>query len=810
MLLSLNWLRDFADIPKSISPQELGRLLTLHTVEVDSIKNQAEKFDNFVIGKIITIKKHPNADKLALTKVDIGKKTLNIVCGAPNIEENQLVPVALVGAIMPNGMEIKETEIRGEKSQGMLCSVKELDLGSDTLGIMIINKKTAKPGISLAEYLKLDDMIYEIDNKSITNRPDLWGHYGIAREIAAFSSSKFKLTYKDSQSFPTKDFNLKVKIEEKKLCRRYMAISINNIKIEPSPRQMQKRLMAVGIRPINNIVDITNYVMLELGQPMHAFDARQITYDSKAKINITIRKAKDNEVIKTLNNENKKLDKEMLVIANKEPLAIAGIIGGANCEITEQTNSVLLECANFEPISIRKTAQILGLRTESSMRFEKDLDPSLCELAIKKAVELIQDICAQVHITSNLIDIKNYSLKQKTINLDLDWVEKKIGTPQDKGKIIAILEVLGFNTKKINSPKSSKIEVIIPTWRNKDVSIPEDLLEEIARIIGYDNIESSMPQVKMKAPFQNQKLNLIRKIKNILISAPALSEAQNYSFVGKAQLQKLGIDSENHLSLVNPIASHLTKLRKSLAPNLIENIKNNQYRYEEIGIFEIGNIYLPLEGDTTKDDKRKENLPYQETRLGIVLGSKDHNFSKLKGIIEFLLKNLGLSLEWLKADSAPAWSNPQTCAQINVSGQDIGIIAQIDNKIKNKVGVKKNVSIAEIRLSEVFSLIKQARPHKYKGQSKYPTLSRDLAFVVKKEILYNNIKKEIINFSQLIKTVELFDVYAGEPLKENERSLAFHIFYQADKTLTNEEVDQLQKKLIKHLEKKFEAKIRNF
>ena len=359
MFLSLKWLKDYVEIPKGLSPEELGEKLTLHTVEIDGVEDQAKNLDKVVIGKILEVKTHPNADKLRLARVDVKEEVLDIVCGAPNIEAGQMVPVALVGAIMPNGLQIKESKIRGEVSRGMLCAEDELGLGEDHEGIMILDEK-AKLGHNLAEYLGYDDVLFEVDNKSITNRPDLWGHYGYARELRAFLNTKVtadfdriaKLELPTGQS----EEAIKVKVDDHRLCPRYMAVKIDKIEIAPSPKWLSDRLIAVGVRPINNIVDITNYIMYELGQPMHAFDGDKVG-------GILVRCAKKGEAITTLDEEVRKLTEEDIVITDgKDPIAIAGVMGGLNSEIDTQTSSIILESANFDFLSVRKTSTRLGLR----------------------------------------------------------------------------------------------------------------------------------------------------------------------------------------------------------------------------------------------------------------------------------------------------------------------------------------------------------------------------------------------------------------------------------------------------------------
>lgn len=817
MNLSLNWLKDFVDIPGKITPEELGLKLTMHTVEIDGVIKQSDKFKNVVIGKILEVSKHPNADRLQLAKVDTGKEQLDIVCGAPNIATGQLVPVALVGAVLPNGMEIKEADVRGVKSSGMLCAEDELGIGNDHSGIMILGKK-AKIGQKFAEYFSSKDVVFEVDNKSISHRGDLWSHYGMAREISAFLDTKFKEYKIDKKllSKSTDKIKINVKIEDFSLCPRYMAIAMENVKIGQSPKWMQDRLISAGMRPINNIVDITNYVMLEFGQPMHAFDASLIENDGE--YNIVVREAKKKETIETLDGEKRELSEENLLITDGEKaVAIAGVMGGANSEIGEETSNIILESANFDFISIRKTSQNLGLRTESSVRFEKGLDPNLCETALVRAVELIKEICPGAKVASDLVDVhdpKNktenkFNLNQGPIELSLSWLFSRLGENIEEKDVINIFNKLGFSTKK----KGDILEVIIPTWRaTRDVSLPEDLLEEISRIHGYNNLKLAMPKIEMKSVEINTERALERKIKSILIGSPALSEVYNYSFVGEEQLKRLKIDYSRHIKMINPTASHQTMLRQSLSPNLIENIKTNQFRYESVGLFEIGSIYLSIPGDINKDNESKEFLPYQEKHIGIVIAedAKKDAFSKVKGVVELMMSSLDLPVHFIPSSLTPNWCDSQFFAEIIVAEQSIGSVSKVDSKIKNSLGLKKDVAIVEISFDKLFNLNEGKAEKKYSTLEKFPSVVRDIAFVVESKVLYNDIRQEIVHFNELIKKVELFDVFEGGKLGEGKKSLAFHVIYQADRTLTSEEVDELQKKLTKNLEQKFEAKIRDF
>lgn len=805
MYLSLNWLKDYVDIPKNVSPEDLGLRLTMHTVEIDGVENQIDKYNHVVIGRILKIRKHPNADRLQVAKVDVKTAELDIVCGAPNIKEGQIVPVALVGAILPNGLEIKAAEVRGELSNGMLCAEDELGLGDDHSGIMILDG--GKIGQDFGEYLKMNDVIYEVDNKSITNRPDLWGHFGMAREISTFlktdKTKKFEEVFNQKINVDINTLNIKVKIDDFELCPRYMAVCMEGIKIEASPKWMQERLIAIGIRPINNIVDITNYVMLDLGQPMHAFDSNLLD-------EIIVRRAGKEEKIKTLDDNERALNENDLVIANKnKAIAIAGVMGGENTEVNDSTTSIILESANFNPVAIRKTSQRLSLRTEASQRFEKSMDPNLCAIALARAVELIKEICPDAKVASEIIDEKKVNLNQGPIEISCEWIAKRIGFEIDKKEIIKILLNLGF----VIEEKEDQLSVTIPTWRaTKDISIKEDILEEIARIIGYNNINPQMPKVEMKAPIVNEEKIFERKVKDYLALGTALNEVYNYSFVGDGQLKKLGIDSSEYIRIANPITVTHTMLRQTLAPNLFNNIKTNQARYDEINIFEFGNIYLAMDGELDKDSNDSGKLPYQEKRIGLAFAGKniEEVLLKAKGVVDNLFASLNLEVEFRITETVPNWAELTHSAQIITNDKVIGYIAGAKKDIMKKNGIKKDVVLIELGFSDLYNEYIKNRDILYHESDKYPPVVRDLAFVVSQKILYNDIRAEILNHHEFIKRVELFDEYHGDKLGKDKKSLAFHVIYQADKTLTSEEVDKIQNSLIKKLEEKFEAKIRDF
>lgn len=806
MYLSLNWLKDFVKIPSKMKPEELAQLLTLHTVEVESWRAQSESFDKVVVGKVLSVEPHPNADRLRLTKVDVKKETLAIVCGAPNVAAGQRVAVALVGATLPNGLVIKDAEIRGEKSSGMICAEDELGLGSDHEGIMVLPKQ-AKVGQSFSDHLLLNDIILEIDNKSLSHRGDLWGHYGMAREISTLLKTPLLPYLKIDAKIliPSGKEKIAVKLENKNICSRYIAVKINNVKDAESPNWLKERLAAVNVKPINALVDVTNYVMFESGQPLHVFDAGKIQ-------KISVRLSKDDESLETLDGKERLLPKDTVVISDgSDAIAIAGIMGGANSAVNENTTSVILEAATFDAVYVRKASQKLNLRTDASMRFEKTLDPNLPEIAWQKAWQLIKEIFPEAEIAGEVIDVSNFNLDIKPISLDFSWLKKKIGKQISRKEVQSILERLGF---KVEIDKNI-LMVTPPSWRAvKDVTIKEDILEEIIRIIGYDNIPATVPSSTLSFLPENKELLLERKIQDILSGGGRLLEVYNYSFVSEAALSKLNLDPSRYLKLVNPISEQQALLRQNLLPGLLQNVRLNQFNYSEFALFEIGRIFLPSPGEYIKDEKG-DFLPYQGKRLGLVASGVDENitFNRLKSYLELLFSSIWpqVQLEYTALENQPTWSKEGQAAAIYCHGKEIGVLGILDKKLASNFGLKVKIAFTEINFKDLLALDNSLPINQYKESPKYPAVIRDISFVVDEKILYNDFWRLLVGFHPLLVKAELFDIYQGEALGENKKSWAFHLIYQAsDKTLTAEEVDLIQKDLISACQDRFEAQVRDF
>lgn len=809
MYLSLDWLKDFVNI--KADPNQLALDLTMHTVEIDGVEKQGENLENIVVGKVSEIKKHPDADRLQIAITDIGRKKVEIVCGGVNLKEGMLVAVALPGAkVCWHGegelIELKLTKVRGVESVGMICSSLEIGLGDiyphAEKEILDLTNLKLKVGDSLSSALGLNDIIYEVDNKSINHRSDLWGHYGLAREIAAFSGQKLK-EYKVPAVKDGKDIDLKVEVKDSKLCPRYMGLAINNIKVGPSPDWMKKRLEACGVRAINNVVDITNYVLLELVQPMHAFDSRLIEANK-----IIVRQAKKGEKFKTLDGEERKLNDSMLVIAdNKKAVALAGVMGGENSEIQDDTSSIILESANFNPVNIRKTSDELGFRTESSMRFEKSLDPNLAELAIKRAVALIKELIPEAKVASKLVDVNKFKLDQGPIKISFDFLNKRIGEKIKTEKVITILKSLGFEVKK----SVKELLVKIPTWRaTRDISIPEDLIEEVARIYGYDELKPQMPLIPLGMSKMSVERQIERKIKQILALGEGMSEVYNYSFLSKKDMEKSGFSAENSIELANTISKELEILRPSLIPGILKNIEHNLKYFDEFKIFEIGRVFSSEDSEFKVSDKSKKFLPQQNYHLaGVVIKDKNEEpFYKVKKIVENLLGKLQLSFEFREAENFPSWIHPARNLEIVIGGQASGWLGEINPLVLGNFDTKKRVGIFQIDLTKIFTAKKEEV--RYRPLAKFPEAKHDLSIAVGEKEKWGEIKKVILGVNnKIVQSVELFDVYRGKGMEAGKKSLAFHIIYRADdRTLENKEVEEIQKQIIKKLEEKFKAEIR--
>ncbi len=836
MNISLKWLKSYVEIPKELSAKELAEKITMSIVEVENFTKQSDDLENIVVAQVKEVNNHPDADKLKVCSVDAGKRgSFKVVCGGNNLRKDMIVPLAIVGAQVRwhgegNLVTLEKAKIRGVESEGMICAAEEIGLAKKydiDGGIVDLDLDESFIGQDVSEALGLDDIVLEIDNKSLTNRPDLWGHYGIARELSALLNVRFKPLIFPSKLKIKKKHKLNINIEDKNACPRYLGVIMNNIKVSPSPDWLAKRLESVGIKSINNIVDITNFVMMEVGQPLHAFDLRNIE-DKK----IIVKKApasaqasvgkQEEGVFITLDGEERKLTKDDLLICDgKKAIALAGIMGGLNSEIKDDTKTILIEAANFEAIGIRKTSVRTGLRTESSTRFEKNLDVNLAKDAIMRAIELVQQLNVDSIISSKLID-KNYSKQNKIkINLSLDFINKKIGQVIPKKTIISILEGLGFTIKekktsfakvspfvKITGDKTDDregLEVEVPSYRSTgDINIPEDLIEEIARIYGYDNIKIKNPKIRLTPSRKDKILVTEKNIKDFMSSALAYNEVYNYSMVSGDDIKKVYGNEKEYIGIKNAVSKNLKYLRNSLVIGFLNNAVDNLRYFKNFKIFEIGRIFKKEPGDFKISKDSSEFLPSQDKILAFMTVG-DISFLDFKGDLESMLNKMNIKYSnniientlFIKGQSLEYF----------VDEESIGIMGEFDNQILNNFGINTRVFYAEFNISRFLKYIKEIK--QYQALSKYPKMIRDISMLISDSVRWQDLEKKINAISSLITNVELFDIYKNEENGKKERSLAFHIiFHDLKKTLTSKEVDKLMKRVKEMLVKDFKVKIR--
>lgn len=832
MLISKNWLEEFIELPKSLTAEDIAHDLTMKTVEVEKINNLAKSLDKVVVGTIAKVERHPNADSLQVCNVYAGAKLgeLQIVCGGTNLKENMKVALALVGAkVNWHGeaelFELKSVKLRGVESNGMICASDEIGLGemfpdksvesTDEISTKVGKKEIldlghldAKAGTLLSNALGLDDTVYDIDNKSMTHRSDLWGHYGIARELSAFYNKKLKLLNPKKISAGS-GVKLQVEVESAELCPRYLGVVIDNVSVEPSPNWVQKRLMAIGVRPINNIVDITNFVMYELGQPMHAFDARNITTrDGKENHKkIIVRRAKDGEGFKTLDGKDHKLKSSDLVIADeKRAVALAGVMGGENSEIREDTKTIIFEAASFNATSIRKTSTKLGFRTDSSARFEKTLDPELAELAMRRAVELLQKMLPNARVVSEVVDKYPKKVKANKITFSESVVENIIGYKIPKTDIVRSLKLLGFSV----SQKAKDLVVVPPTWRAvKDITTKEDVIEEIVRLFGYDKIPAHLPCLPLVVPKKNKLRALERLIKNYLSAEFGFCETYNYSFVAPSMIENIGDDKTKYIELDNPVASDRPYVRRSLLLNLLEKVESNLNRFDDVRLFEIGKTYIVKGQGPKMGGNSIKVLPLQEIMLGAVLSEKNNNnpFFAMSEAIKTALDKAGVSIKFESESETAVFMHSGRTAKIKFGDNVLGVVSEVSPMVQEKIGIPYRVAVCEINIAHVLKCVKDKTD--YKPLSQYPSVLRDIAFVVDKDTKHEDVQKKIKNFHLLIEDCILFDVYENEKIGIDKKSVAYHIVYRSDdKTLDAKTVDEIHKNISELLKNNFGAEIR--
>jgi len=783
MRLSLNWLQDYIDT-SDLTAEELADKLDLSGTAVENVLEEGAGLDKVIVALIKKIQPHPNADRLVLCDVYTGVETVQIVCGAKNMKEGDKVALALPGAVLPSGLKIKKAAIRGEESSGMLASEAELGLADQSAGIMILDENL-QAGERLDIALGLKDTVLELE---ITpNRPDCMSMIGMAREIGAVLQRNYNVAPVNLKETSEKVSDLvKVTIEDEDLCPRYIAKIINDVSVAESPDWMKKRLLAAGARPINNLVDITNYVLFETGQPLHAFD-----YELLEAGQIIVRKAKTGEKITTLDDVERPLKEENLVIADaKKAVALAGVMGGADTEVSEQTKTVLLEAAYFNPQSIGKTSRELGLISESSIRFERGIDPNLTSFAADRATQLMAEV-AGGQIVSGSVDIYPKPFKLKKITLRPARVNQVLGTNIDAKNMTNILRSLELEV----AGEKEKLQLGVPTFR-PDLEREVDLIEEIARLHGLNNIEACLPKTAGQVGAPTNADILARDVRNLL-SGYGLQEALTYSFTNPSWLKKMPKDQQDAVAVKNPLSADHSVLRTSLLPGLLQSLIFNAARQQEIvRLFEIGKVFKAT----------PEGLPVEENHLGFILSSAA-DFFNAKGIIEAILKKLCISTSLDLEPFEHELFYPQRSFKLILGEEELGNLAQIHPNFTSEHNLKETV-YAELNLALI--LENSERRPSFKGISDYPAITLDVALLVEKSIKHAEVIRSINEMGHdLLADIKLFDIYEGKGIEEGKKSMAYSLTYQSmERTLELAEVQKIHNSILENLKKDLSAAIR--
>lgn len=792
MKVPYRWLKDYVEI--DVNAKELGDLLTLSGSKLEEVIVTGDDIQKVVTGKILKIEPHPDAEKLVVCQVEAGEsEPVQIVTGASNMKEGDIVPVALHGSVLPGGLKIKKGKLRGIPSYGMMCSEEEIGIATETEvhGLMILPGSTPV-GKNIVEVLELQSAV--LDFEITSNRPDCLSVVGMARETAATLNTKYRmpeLNYKPNNASKIQD-EIKVEVKDK-LCRRYMARGIKNVKIEKSPSWMEERLLEAGVKPINNIVDITNFVMLELGQPMHAFDKRMISSGT-----IVVERAKDKGKFITLDEEERELDSSVLAIKDGDKtIGLAGIMGGLNSEVKKDSTEIVFEVANFDGTNIRLASKKLGIRTEASGRFEKDLDPNLVQIAMDRACNLVLELGAG-EVMEGTIDIYEEKSEQHFLEVESAWVNKFLGLSLTKEQMKDCLDRLDLFTEI----SEEKLVIKVPTFRS-DVNIKEDAAEEIARIYGYNNVPST-PIKTSSIRFGKSKKQAIRENIVEALLGSGLNEAICYSFVSPKVFDKILLEKDSSLrkavAIKNPLGEDYSIMRTTTIPSMMEALSKNYSKNNEIvRLFEMGKVYIPTEETGT--------IPLEKNKITVGLyGNVD--YLDLKGIVENVLSTLGIKGVSFQRESENPTFHPGKTAKVLLKKQYLGTLGEVHPDVSENYDVDVPCYIAELDLDALME--NDVAEIKYKPLPKFPAVTRDMAFTLDDSILVEQIEDIIKKQGgNLVESFKLFDIYKGKQIEEGKKSVAYSITYRLEnKTLTDKEVEKVHNKILSSLQYVLGAELR--
>ena len=798
MLISLNWLKQYVDIKESV--EEIANALTMIGQEVEAIDIQGKDLGNVVIGQIVEFDKHPNSDRLTLLKVNVGEEEpLQIICGATNHKLNDKVVVAKIGAVLPGNFKIKKSKIRDVESFGMLCSDAELGLAKESEGIIIL-PEDAPIGKEYREYAGLNDVIFELE---ITpNRPDCLSHIGIAREVAAYYNRKVKYPVIEiAETIESINTVIKVNIEDKERCKRYLGRVIKNVKIKESPEWLKTRIRAMGLNPINNVVDVTNFVMFEYNQPMHAFDL------DKVEGNITIRAAKENEEITTLDGVERVLKNGELVIADDEKaIAIGGVIGGQNTQIDDDTKNIFVEVAYFTPENIRRESRDLGIFTDSAYRNERGMDVENLAVVMNRAVSLIAEV-AEGEVLSEVIDKYVEKPKRAEISLNLEKLNKFIGKTLTYDEVGKILTHLDIELK----PLGDGTMLLTPPSYRADLTRPADIYEEVIRMYGFDNIEAKMPVMSIESGEENTNFKISRIVREILKEL-GLNEVINYSFIPKFTKELFNF-GEEVIEIKNPLSEDMAVMRPTLLYSLIANVRDNINRNQtDLKLFEISKTFKKL-------GEGQNGLAIEDLKIALILSGReeknlwnqsksDYSFYDLKGYLEFLLERLNVTKYSLTRLTNNKNFHPGASAEIKIGEDVIGVLGELHPNLVNYFGIKREkVFFAELNLTSLLKYIKIKV--NYETISKYPEVLRDLAITLDRSVLVGEMVKEIKKKVNLIEKIDIFDVYSGDKIDKDKKSVAMSIVLRdKNRTLTDEDIDKAMTAILELIKDKYNGEIR--
>lgn len=802
MKVSLEWLKELIPVPQGA--EELADILTNGGIEVGSVDHLNQGLEKVVVGRLVTLVKHPDSEKLWICEVDTGHERLSIVTGAQNLKEGDKVPVALVGAELPNGVAIQASRLRGILSEGMLCSTEELLLNPSvglerSVGGILILPEEAPIGEKLEKYLGLADVV--LDLELYPNRPDCLAMVNVAREVSSLTGGKTNLPHyadlSEELGLPVVP-DVNIVIEDSDLCWRYAGLVVEDAKIAPSPEWMQRRLSAAGVRPINNIVDITNYVMLEMGQPLHAFDRDQIEGA------VHVRRAQPGEKLVSLDKVNRDLDPEMLLIADAtQALGLAGVMGGLDSEVTAKTQRLLVESAHFSPVSIRRTSRRLGLRSEASNRFEKGVNPYGCLATLGRVAELLVQLGAGRPV--GYVDQVCSLPKVGSIAISALRTSQVLGVTVTAQDIEWVLERLAFAYQS----DGEEFKVEIPSYRS-DLQIEEDLIEEVARLRGYAQIPTTLPEGRQTQGIRSPEQEFRRRLRQALVKA-GMDEVITYSFAREASDFGWG-SPETAIKLLNPLREDLSVMRTTLLPGLLEVAgRNLARRNTDLSLFEIGNIYR-----AKNEERPLDALPQEDLKVaGLAVGrSKRHwlspaltyDFYYLKGVLEAAGREFGLNVEF-RLPREEKLFHPGRSAEVVLSEEKVGILGELHPALEKEWGIERAVMF-ELDVKPLFDQA-QTVP-KAQAVPRFPAVQRDLALVVSKDTPVARVMEHIRDIGgELLQTVEVFDVYTGKPIPDDRRSLAFSLKYQSlERTLTDDEIIGLNGRILEGIQQEFAAEWR--